>query len=83
MDAKVIHAIKDQRKPNEKVIAQLKELLGDARKGYVQGIMFATLNAEGQCGTGWSGSVKEDAFRSVGILEYLKVRFTNDNIEEA
>lgn len=67
--------------PNAEVIEQLEKLLETARAGDVQGLIFMTLASNQRIGTGWSGTVCDDVFNTLGALEHLKLRFWSRKIE--
>lgn len=53
-------------------VERAEELLAQCKSGVVQGFVVATVNAAGECGTGWGGTVY--TYSMIGVLETLKMR---------
>lgn len=62
-------------RPQKDIIAQLEELLEDAKAGRVVGFAFITTNPGGQFATGWSGDVGWQRNQFLGAITYLQARF--------
>lgn len=56
----------------------LKRLLKSAKQGRLQGFAIATLNSEGYFGTAYTGSVHQNIYGTVGVIEALKARFIKE-----
>lgn len=59
----------------------MKDLLDMAERGDIIGVVCVTANRMGKLGTGWSGAVLNDVFKTIVAIEHLKLRFMRAKVE--